>query len=60
MVAACGAVCLIGRQIYRHSDVANPDTRSLGFVLTAFPIFALLTLGLVGALRCAIEPLSHP
>jgi glutathione S-transferase len=51
VVAACGAVYLIGRQIYRHSYVADPDKRSLGFVLTAFPIFALLALGLVGALR---------
>ena len=48
MVAGLGLVWLIGRLIYRHSYIADPTKRQLGFLLTVVPTFVLLVLGLVG------------
>ena len=50
VVAAAGAVYLIGRFIYWHSYVRDPSKRSLGFLLSAAPAFGLALAALVGAL----------
>jgi glutathione S-transferase len=48
-IAALGAVYLVGRMIYRSSYVKDPDSRTLGFVLTIAPTAVLLLATLVGA-----------
>jgi glutathione S-transferase len=40
--AALGVVFIIGRAIYATSYVRDPKSRSLGFGLSAFPIFAMM------------------
>ena len=49
LVAAVGAVFLVGRHIYWRSYVKDPSTRTLGFALTIGPVFVLMLMGLVGA-----------
>jgi glutathione S-transferase len=49
IVAAIGAVYLVGRFLYRHLYLADPNKRTVGFVLTAIPTFTLLAACLVGA-----------
>ncbi|EHR70715.1 MAPEG family [Burkholderiales bacterium JOSHI_001] len=48
-VASAGAVYVVGRFIYWRAYVADPKTRSLGFVLSIGPVFALLLAGLFAA-----------
>ena len=48
-VAAVGIVYLVGRFVYRRSYIADPTSRSLGFLLTVAPTFLLLTAGIAGA-----------
>ncbi|EHR70755.1 MAPEG family [Burkholderiales bacterium JOSHI_001] len=48
-VACAGAVYLLGRFIYWRAYVADPKTRSLGFVLSIGPVFTLLLAGLFAA-----------
>lgn len=50
VVAGIGAVYLIGRIIYWRAYVTDPARRSIGFVLTVLPTFALAGMGLYGAL----------
>lgn len=50
LVAAIGALYLIGRFVYWRTYIANPARRQLGFILTVTPTFAFLGLGLVGAI----------
>ena len=49
-VAAAGVVYLVGRELYRRAYVADPATRSMGFLLTVLPTFVLLIASLAGAL----------
>ena len=49
VVAAIGVVWVLGRFIYRHSYVADPSKRFIGFLLTIVPMFILLGLGLFGS-----------
>lgn len=49
LIAAVGAVYLIGRFLYRQSYVADPAKRGPGFALTVIPTFVLLGAALVGA-----------
>jgi uncharacterized MAPEG superfamily protein len=49
--AGLGVVYLIGREIYSATYVKDPEKRSLGFGLTAFPTVILLLGGLIGAVR---------
>lgn len=52
LVAAIGAVYLVGRLVYWRAYMADPATRSLGFLLTVTPTFVFFALGLAGiALR---------
>lgn len=50
VVAAIGAVYLVGRVIYWRAYVAAPATRGLGFALSIAPIFVLVLGALVPAL----------
>jgi glutathione S-transferase len=50
-VAAVGVVYLVGRVVFRQAYVADPRKRSLGFLLSVLPTFALLAGILVGAVR---------
>ena len=50
IVAGLGLVWLIGRLIYRHSYIADPGKRQVGFLLTVIPTVVLLGVGLVGAM----------
>jgi glutathione S-transferase len=52
--AALGVVFIIGRAIYAVSYVRDPKSRSLGFALTALPMFALMIGVLVWAVRALI------
>ena len=51
IVAAVGAVFLVGRLLYLRGYVADPRTRSLGFLLSSVPIVALLLGAGAGVLR---------
>lgn len=50
IVAGIGAVYLVGRFLYRSQYIADPATRSIGFMLTVLPTFILLGATLVGAI----------
>lgn len=47
-VAAIGLVFVVGRFIYWRAYIADPSSRSLGFVLSFFPVLVLCILALVG------------
>jgi glutathione S-transferase len=49
LVAAVGVVYIVGRHLYWRAYVTDPSKRSLGFMLSILPVFALLVLALVGA-----------
>jgi glutathione S-transferase len=48
VVAGLGLLYLIGRILYWRAYVADPSTRSLGFMLSMLPTLALAVLALVG------------
>jgi glutathione S-transferase len=48
VVAGLGLLYLIGRILYWRAYVADPSTRSLGFMLSMLPTIALAVLALVG------------
>ena len=50
VMAAIGAVYLIGRALYRHQYMQDPARRAPGFALTVLPTAILLLAGLVGAI----------
>lgn len=50
LVAALGAVYLVGRFVYWRAYVADPSKRLLGFALSAGPTILLAVLALVGNL----------
>jgi glutathione S-transferase len=50
VVAAAGAVYIIGRVVYWRAYVTAPSTRALGFVLSIGPVFGLALAALVPAL----------
>ncbi len=49
LAAAIGAVFIIGRFIYLRAYVADPKSRSLGFLLTILPAAVLIVGGAIGA-----------
>ena len=49
IVAAIGAVYLVGRWVYWRAYVARPAGRQLGFVLSIVPVFSLAIAALVPA-----------
>lgn len=48
--AGIGLVYLGGRVLFWRRYMQAPETRAIGFLLTVIPIFALMALGLAGAL----------
>lgn len=50
VVAAVGAVYLLGRIVYWRAYIATPSKRALGFALSALAIVGLLLAALVGVL----------
>jgi glutathione S-transferase len=48
LVAGLGLIYLAGRVVYWRAYVADPATRSLGFMLSMLPTLALVVLALVG------------
>jgi uncharacterized MAPEG superfamily protein len=48
LVAAIGAVYLVGRIIYLRAYVSNPATRNLGYTLSALPVMVLIVMALFG------------
>ena len=55
LMAAIGAVYLVGRQVYLHRYVRDPASRSLGYGLSFLPTAILAVLGLVGAVRVLLQ-----
>jgi uncharacterized membrane protein YecN with MAPEG domain len=51
VVAAVGAVFLVGRLLYRFQYVKEPASRAPGFILSLLPNVVLLLDSLVGVLR---------
>ena len=51
LMAAIGAVYLVGRMLYWRSYVRDPASRAIGFGLSILPTFALLLAVVVGAVR---------
>lgn len=55
IIAGIGVVYLMGRFLYRYQYLANPATRSAGFLLTVIPTFILSVAAMWGAIsRTAI------
>jgi uncharacterized MAPEG superfamily protein len=48
VMAAIGFLFFIGRLIYFRSYIANPDKRTIGFMLSITPIFILLIAIIIG------------
>jgi len=55
LVAAGGAVYIVGRFVYQRAYVKDPATRTLGFALSIFPVLAMLGATLVGAAMSALH-----
>ncbi|AOW11668.1 hypothetical protein LPB72_19410 [Hydrogenophaga crassostreae] len=51
LVGGLGVVYVVGRFIYWRAYVAQPSTRTLGFMLSMVPTLALLLLALVGIIQ---------
>ena len=54
VAVALGVVYLIGRLIYFTSYVKDPKSRSVGYGLSALPVFVLLGGAIFGAIRAAV------
>jgi uncharacterized MAPEG superfamily protein len=54
LATALGVVYLIGRLIYFTSYVKDPKSRSVGYGLSALPVFVLLGGAIFGAIRAAV------
>lgn len=50
VIAAIGAVFVVGRFIYQASYLKDPAKRSLGFLLSVVPTFILLVAAFLGAI----------
>ncbi|HWW81039.1 MAG TPA: MAPEG family protein [Steroidobacteraceae bacterium] len=54
LATALGVVYLVGRLIYFTSYVKDPKSRSVGYGLSALPVFVLLGGAIFGAIRAAV------
>ena len=54
IAAALGGIYLVGRVVYFLQYTARPQSRSLGFGLSAMPTYVLLIGGLIGAIRAIV------
>jgi len=50
VAAGLGVIFIIGRALYCKGYVADPKSRSLGFILSMFPSLILILGGLIGAI----------
>lgn len=50
LIAAIGAVYILGRFLYRKAYLEDPSKRGLGFLLTVVPTFILLLAAVSGAI----------
>lgn len=50
LIAPIGVIYLVGRTLYWRAYMTEPSSRGIGFMLTFFPIAALLGLAIVGAI----------
>ena len=50
IIAAIGAVYIVGRFIYRKTYLEDPAKRGLGFLLSVVPTFILLVAAALGAI----------
>jgi uncharacterized MAPEG superfamily protein len=48
VIAAVGAVYLVGRLIYLRAYVSDPGSREIGFILSLLPVAVLLVAGFAG------------
>lgn len=49
IIAAIGAVYIVGRFVYQQAYLADPNKRTIGFVLSILPTFILLLAAIAGA-----------
>jgi glutathione S-transferase len=49
IIAAIGAIYLVGRFLYQQSYATDPAKRGLGFLLTVLPTVVLLAAAMIGA-----------
>lgn len=54
VVAAIGAVYLVGRALYQRSYTRAPAQRALGFMLSIVPVSVLLVAAVAGAVRALV------
>ena len=54
VAAALGVVWIVGRIIYMRAYVADPKSRSIGFMMTFLPTIVLMIGAVVGAVRVLI------
>ena len=55
VIAAIGAVFLVGRVLYFHTYVREPSSRGLGFGLSMGPTLLLVLAGIIGAVRTVMH-----
>ena len=55
LTSGLGVVFIIGRFMYWRAYVADPKTRSIGFMLSLLPSVALIVLSLVGIVLSLVE-----
>lgn len=55
LMSGLGAVFIIGRFMYWRAYVADPKTRSIGFMLSLLPSVVLIVLSLVGIVLSLVE-----
>lgn len=53
--ALTGAVYLVGRLVYQHAYMKNPEKREIGFGLSIAPIVILLLVSLTGAVSAFLK-----
>jgi glutathione S-transferase len=53
-MAAIGAVYLVGRMIYFQAYVRDPGSRTIGYLVSAVPVVALIVAGLIGIVRALL------
>jgi len=54
IIAAIGAIYLVGRVLYLQGYVRDPKTRSIGYGLSLVPTLLLVLAGFVGIVRALI------
>ena len=58
VISGIGVIYIIGRFIYWRAYIAEPAKRGLGFMLSFFPVFILVTLALIGVILSIFSQLG--